>query len=232
MSVYKCREGGFGMSSLTCGDLGMVRVFLKLWLIFLKRAHKGLSLNGLVFRNPTKIIISDSCPYGMGGMTSNGRSWQLSVSPDAPFSSDDAANNVLEFIALAITLKTEIDELKKQKLTEEVILALSDNTSAIHWVFKTGRVQQNSKYFKVTNFVAQSIATWLMQSNNFICTQHIPGIHNFVTDLLSFQGTVRVRGKGGAISDKINPLTEDCPPNDVLTDRILSTCPQLVPTAF
>ena len=168
----------------------------------------------------------------MGGMTSNGRSWRLSVSPDAPFSSDDAANNVLEFIALAITLKTEIDELKKQKLTEEVILALSDNTSAIHWVFKTGRVQQNSKYFQVTNFVARSIATWLMQSNNFICTQHIPGIHNFVTDLLSFEGTVRVRGKGGAISDKINPLTEDCPPNDVLTDRILSTCPQLVPAAF
>ena len=120
----------------------------------------------------------------MGGMTSNGRSWQLSLSPEAPFSSDDAANNVLEFIALAITLKTEIDELKKQKLTEEVILALSDNTSAIHWVFKTGRVQQNSKYFQVTNFVARSIATWLMQSNNFICTQHIPGIHKRICEVV------------------------------------------------
>ena len=73
---------------------------------------------------------------------------------------------------------------------------------------------------------------WLMQSNNFICTQHILEIYNFVTNLLSFQGTVRVKGKVGQISDKINPLTEDCTPNDILTDRIISTCPQLVPTAF
>jgi len=204
---------------------------LKLWLVFLKRARNGLSLNGLVIRNPTRITISDSCPFGLGGVTLSGRAWRLKVISAAPFCGDSTANNVLEFIALAITLKLEIDECCEQGLTEEVILALADNTSAIGWIFKTSRIRKNSKYFKATNFIARSIAKWFMESENFICAEHIKGEYNFIPDVLSFEGSVRVREKEG-FSDKRNHLTIDKPPNNVLTDRILTQYPQTAPPHF
>ena len=204
---------------------------LRLWLIFLKRAQDGLLLNGLVLQNPTQITISDSYPFRLGGVTYLGWAWRLKVTFAPQFSANSSANNVLEFIALAITLKLEIKECRKQGLTEEVILALADNTSAIGWIFKTSKIRKNSKYFKATNFIARSIPKWFMESNNFIGGKHIKGEHNFIPDVLSFEGSVRVWGKGG-FSNKQNHLIFDNPPNGVLTNCILSQYPQTAPAHF
>ena len=62
-----------------------------------------------------------------------------------------------------------------------------------------------------------------MEGRVQIATQHLEGRLNDVADLLSFEGSDRGR---------TNPLTEDCPPNDILTSRILLHHPQLVPTDF
>ena len=70
-----------------------------------------------------------------------------------------------------------------------------------------------------------------MESNNYICGKHIKGEYNFIPDVLSFEGSVRVQGKGG-FSRKQNNLTFDNPPNDVLTNRILSQYPQTAPARF
>lgn len=43
---------------------------LELWREFLDRAKAGISINLLVFRTPTRIAWSDSCPFGLGGVHS------------------------------------------------------------------------------------------------------------------------------------------------------------------
>ena len=157
---------------------------------FLKRASDCIWLNGIVLRNLTKVIISDSCPYGLGGMTTNGRAWRLFIPPYAPFYGKDEVNNVLEFLGIAITLRLELNELLEKGESQEVILALADNSSAVHWLFKSGKLEKGSLYFKATNFIARSVAKWMMNSENFLCSQHIKGEYNHISDLLSFKGEV------------------------------------------
>ena len=49
-----------------------------------------------------------------------------------------------------------------------------------------------------------------------------------ISDWLSFEGTSRIEnGKA-----KANPIAHDCPSNEVVTHRILSAFPQLVPAGF
>ena len=35
---------------------------------FLKKAHQGVSMNNVVFRNLNQIYIEDPCEHGLGGM--------------------------------------------------------------------------------------------------------------------------------------------------------------------
>ena len=67
-----------------------------------------------------------------------------------------------------------------------------------------------------------------MTSSNFIASQHLPGMLNLIADWLSFQGTERVENG----TSKQNPVAYDCPPNDVITNRIVISFPQLVPADF
>ncbi|OEU10297.1 hypothetical protein FRACYDRAFT_247237 [Fragilariopsis cylindrus CCMP1102] len=110
---------------------------LRLWLLLLEKAAKGISLNGLTMRNPTMLEVSDSCPFGLGGFTSNGSAWRLQVSESSPIYGNCISNNVLEFLAMVITIWLTLIECKEQGLKDELILALGDNTSAIGWMTKT-----------------------------------------------------------------------------------------------
>ena len=70
---------------------------LKLWMRFYEKAHEGISFNLIVFRQPSKIYLSDSCPYGMGRFSVNsGRAWKLKLPSHVI---DLVSNNVLEFMA-------------------------------------------------------------------------------------------------------------------------------------
>lgn len=48
---------------------------IKLMLLFLDKAVKGIDVKLLVYRKPTKIYMSDSYPAGMGGYSSDGFAW-------------------------------------------------------------------------------------------------------------------------------------------------------------
>ena len=48
---------------------------LRLMLFFLEESHIGVDMNLLVYRKPTKVYRSDSCPAGLGGYSSNGFAW-------------------------------------------------------------------------------------------------------------------------------------------------------------
>jgi hypothetical protein len=49
---------------------------LRMMLVFLKIANKGISLNSIAFRQPTHIYRSDSCPAGLGGYSHKGWAWR------------------------------------------------------------------------------------------------------------------------------------------------------------
>ena len=44
-----------------------------LWDVLPEQAHQGISMNGLVLRNPTHMEFSDSLPLGLGGFTYGGK---------------------------------------------------------------------------------------------------------------------------------------------------------------
>ena len=50
----------------------LTRKNLDLMLFFLVKAKDGIDMNLLVFRKPTKVYRSDSCPAGMGGYSGDG----------------------------------------------------------------------------------------------------------------------------------------------------------------
>ena len=52
---------------------------LKLMLFFLEEAHIGVDMNLLVYRKPTKVYRSDSCPAGLGGYSSDGFAWRFYI---------------------------------------------------------------------------------------------------------------------------------------------------------
>ena len=196
---------------------------LKLWREFLNTAREGISINLLVLRTPTRIAWSDSCPFGLGGYTIKGTAWRIRVPGSCPFYGDDSVNNVLELLGMAISVLLLLEEANDDAEKFPCLLVLGDNTSAISWLFKSGRVSRSSRYYPIVKAIARRIALEVTKGRAQLCSQHIAGSMNVIADLLSFEGRCR---------QKTNPLTEDCPPNDILTHRILNHHSQIVPSGF
>ena len=73
---------------------------LILILFFLEEAHIGVDMNLLVYRKPTKVYRSDSCPAGLGGYSRNGFSWRFYINLWLKF---QASNNMHDHLATVIT---------------------------------------------------------------------------------------------------------------------------------
>ena len=128
---------------------------------------------------------------------------------------------------MAIIIWLSLIKCRKLKQINEMILILGDNTFAISWIFKSG-LSTKSIYRNAVLFIARKIAELVIDSKNFIDSQHLPGVLNLISDWLSFEGTLRIEnGK-----TKRNPIAHDCQSNKVATHRILSAFPQLVPAGF
>jgi len=196
---------------------------LSLWQSFLDMAHQGMSINLLVLRTPTRVAWSDSCPFGIGGYTLQGNAWRVRVPTNCPFYGDDSVNNVLEFLGMAISVLLLIDEAQEDEEKFPCLLVLGDNTSAISWLFKSGRVPRSSRYYHAVKLIARHVALKVTTSKSKLCSQHLAGVSNKISDLLSFEGTCR---------SKVEPLTADCPPNNILTSRIHQFHSQIVPVGF
>jgi hypothetical protein len=196
---------------------------LELWESFLTTANNGISINLLVIRNPTRMAWSDSCPFGIGGYTLSGTAWRIRVPREAPYYGDDSVNNVLEFLGMAISVLLLLKEAKKSGEAFPCLLVLGDNTSAISWLFKSGRVSKSIYYYPTIKMIARHLARCVNESKAQLCSQHIAGEENQVADILSYEGSCR---------NKANTLTGDCPPNDVLTRRLHISHSQLIPNGF
>jgi len=194
---------------------------LRLWVLFLGIAHSGISMNLLTLRLPSRIGWSDSCPFGLGGYTQQGWAWRLRIPEWSAIFGNDTANNALEFLGMAITIKLLIIEAAEEPYP--CLLPLGDNTSAIAWIFKSSTIKKGTVYYTAVREIAREIARDISRAECQVTPQHLRGSLNDVSDLLSFVGTVR---------GKTNPLTIDDPPDDILTQRIHNYLPQIVPEGF
>ena len=130
---------------------------------------------------------------------------------------------------MAITLWLSLLECEKLGLVNELLLILGDTTSAISWINRSS-LPKSSVYRPAVLFIAQKMASIVSKSQNFIVPRHLPGRLNSIVDWLFFEGEVRLmHGSGKPL---VNPIANDCPPDDVFSHRVLSSFSQLVPTSF
>jgi hypothetical protein len=190
-------------------------------LTFLRKANEGISMNLLTIRNPTRLGWSDSCPFGLGGYLLSGFAWRIRVPRFASFWGDDAVNNVLEFLGMALNVLLMLLESAGEKFPS--ILALGDNTSAISWIFKSSKITKGSLYHDAVKLIARHLARKVVEAEAHLVAQHLKGKLNWVADMLTFEGDAR---------GETNPLTRDCPADDELTQRVHVSCPQIVPLRF
>jgi hypothetical protein len=195
----------------------------KIWIKFLKKAWEGISLNLMTLRKPSQLAISDSCPYGMGGFTWSGWAWRLRLPKASPIFGVDEANNVLEFLAMVVTIKLLLIECNNKVLMDECIMSMGDNTSAIGWLFRTAGVKRHFWFYPAVRKISETLATDITSLGHCLFSQHLKGAANKVADTLSFAGSER---------GEMNDLTKDNPPDDVLTQRFHNSYSQIIPKDF
>lgn len=110
----------------------------------------------LTVRTPTHLAWSDSCPYGLGVTSSWAEPGESEyLAQEASFYGADEANNVLELLGMAINILLLLLLLQQtDQITFPCLLALGDNTSAIAWIFKSGKVSRSSPYYLAVKMIA------------------------------------------------------------------------------
>ena len=104
---------------------------LKIWERFLDAAAKGISINRLVCRWPTRIVRVEACPQGSGGYgLHSGVAWRAQLEPDLI---GWGSLNTLEFLAalIGVLMKHQMGEALG---LDDVLLCQGDSTSASGWV--------------------------------------------------------------------------------------------------
>jgi hypothetical protein len=198
---------------------------LELWKTFLVKANQGVSINLVTTRKPTRICWSDSCPFGMGGYSlATGKAWRIRIPSDSFIFGHPGINNLLEFLGMIISVWLECRSCKTDpNAVHACILALGDNTSAIGWLHKSAALGRNRPAHAAHLFASRHLATTVLEADCCLASQHIKGVENIVSDLLSYVGNCR---------GKPHPIAADDPPDDVLTRRFHSFYPEQIPANF
>jgi hypothetical protein len=186
-------------------------------------ANHGISMNRVTHRRPSQMGWSDSCTSGLGGFTLNGTAWRLQIPPTSPLFGVSKANNVFEFLAMAVTLWILIIECQTKGETEQCILLLGDSTSALGWLYRASRIPESSFYHEAVTLITRKVARLLTATTHCLASQHLKGSLNVVADLLSYCGSSRASP---------HPLAADSPDDRTLTRRFHSSLPQLIPHNF
>jgi hypothetical protein len=113
------------------------RLDLVLMLKFLDKAKEGIDMNLISYRRPTHIYRSDSCPFGLGGYSSEGFAWRYEVPANLRFR---ATNNLLEFMASIISPWIDILACRLKK--GDCVLSMTDSTTSAGWIRKTNFKEQ------------------------------------------------------------------------------------------
>jgi hypothetical protein len=128
-------------------------------------------MNKITIRQPTKICWSDLCPFGIGGFLLSGRAWRIRIPDTSPIYGPGIANNVLEFLGMMVTIWLVLVECDATHSEQDCILALGDNTSAIGWLFKSGKLQFDSQYYTAVQLIARRLAHLITASSHCLASQ-------------------------------------------------------------
>jgi len=153
---------------------------LEFWLSLLKRAHEGVSMNIIIDRKPTNIILTNACPQGIGGYSpTSGRGWYHAFSPD--ITSSGVSNNFFEFLGIAIGVIVEIEE-EQSVLPDSSLLALGDNTSSVGWLHRSNFSDSTQGGHDA---IARRLVSAVLDAKSTLFGQHIAGSKHVVADFLS-----------------------------------------------
>jgi len=154
------------------------RLDLELWLKFLAKAHDGISLNLISFREPTRIMRQDACEHGIGGYSlTSGFGWQWEIPLDLQ---GRATLNTLEFLASYVSIYMEIHE--SPVTANDILLSQGDSTSATGWIRKSNFDEEVQP---LQLLIARALATLILDHNIGLYSQWFPGDENDVGDSLS-----------------------------------------------
>jgi hypothetical protein len=148
----------------------------------IKIAHSGISLNIIVYRRPTHVYRSDSCPAGLGGYSDSGFAWRYYLPPHLQFR---ATNNLLEHLAAIIT--PWIDIIKGRLQSGDCALSMTDSTTSEGWLRKTNfsELGDNPLQATVRLEAARTHAMHYMTLGIREYSQWFKGEANVVADALS-----------------------------------------------
>jgi hypothetical protein len=151
---------------------------LRLWLLFLQKAYRGVSLNNIAHRVPTHHYRSDASQAGLGGYSiTGGHAWRFQLPPGIL---SIVTLNTLEFIGCIITIWVDI--IHQRLPPESCILSQTDSTSADGWLRKSNF---DALLCPTQLIVARQLATLILQADCCLYSQWFPGSDNVVSDLLS-----------------------------------------------
>jgi len=153
-----------------------VKKDLVLWIKLLNTAKRGISINNVIFRQPTFVPIIDSSETGIGGYSLNSNTlwrYQFTIEEQRSFTL-----NTKEYIAAVIGTYFA---LKEDKCPNPCILSLSDSSSTVSWLHKSNHNPTSSP-------IHSAIARWhtqnLMANNACDYSQQVAGLENIVADCL------------------------------------------------
>ena len=154
----------------------------KLALSFLERASKGVSMNSIVFRAPTKIYINDASEHGLGGFATHGRAWSWTIPSHLR---GRAHINLLEFLAQLISIW--IDHIEGRLLQHDCLLGMGDNTASMGWLRRSNFRENNEHDMEwlAKQRVARKVAELVLDSDTVLYRQWFRGADNTVADSLS-----------------------------------------------
>ncbi len=164
-------KSSHGWTSFRQTELDDLETVLK----FLGLAHRGISMNILVFRKPTVIYRSDASEFGIGGYNLiSGIAWRLELPLDCH---SRTSLNSLEFLACLISIW--IDHFHKILEPESCLYS----TSALGWLRKSNFADESDE--KVQLATARKLADILLETESCLYSQWFPGEKNVIADSLS-----------------------------------------------
>ena len=153
--------------------------YLELWLILLELAHRGISINRVVFRKPTIASFSGASETGIGGFCpKTGVAWRHEFSnvEQAAFTL-----NAKEYLGSAIDSDFQL-EMDPDPHPFPCVLNWTDSTSAMGWLQKSNHDPVD---VPAHNVVARFHARSMLRRNTTNYFQHPSGSTNVIADSLS-----------------------------------------------
>ena len=174
--LYRASERAQTCGSVKLSDSQIAD--LELWEVFLDAAAKGILINRLVFRWPTRIVRVDACPQGMGGYgLQSGVAWHLLLPPDWI---GRGSLKCLEFLAALVGVWME-HQFGGPWVEDDVLLCQGDSSSATGWIARSSFGDKCPLHLAI----ARTMAQYMIDHELTHYSQWFPGKENSVADVLS-----------------------------------------------